>query len=365
MNRYLDFYKYTAITADEERPRHSEASIIELKDGSLLMAWQCHLKSGFGSGDEAPSNISLMNSYDGARTWVNERIVAEMKGNCINVYSPSFLRNKDGSISLYFKRYINIDFHSDGTLNNYYRITSYDEGKTWSEEETIWEMSKFGVMNHAIKRLSDGSALMPLEGGNGGWRKDKPNYEVFVMRSEDDFKTFTESERMTVPMRGLMEPCIAERSDGSLNMVFRTQLGSIFYSESFDKGRTWTNPQTTGLHAPESCPCIVSIPNTDAQLIIWNNSEYDMKWRSHYGKRTPLTMAISTDGLKTFGDFFDIETDPNWAFTNPSVTVTSDGLFVLNYWACKYNEEWLFGPLIDLKIATFRINCEGLRKEEK
>ena len=108
MNRYLDFYKYTAIKADEERPRHSEASIIELKDGSLLMAWQCHLKSGFGSGDEAPSNISLMNSYDGARTWVNERIVAEMKGNCINVYSPSFLRNKDGSISLYFKRYITI-----------------------------------------------------------------------------------------------------------------------------------------------------------------------------------------------------------------------------------------------------------------
>ena len=226
-------------------------------------------------------------------------------------------------------------------------------------------MSKFGVMNHAIKRLSDGSALMPLEGGNGGWRKDKPNYEVFVMRSEDDFKTFTESEKMTVPMRGLMEPCIAERSDGSLNMVFRTQLGSVFYSESFDKGRTWTNPQTTGLHAPESCPCIVSIPNTDAQLVIWNNSEYDMKWRSHYGKRTPLTMAISIDGLKTFSDFFDIETDPNWAFTNPSVTVTSDGLFVLNYWACKYNEEWLFGPLIDLKIATFRINCEGLRKEEK
>ena len=80
-----------------------------------------------------------------------------------------------------------------------------------------------------------------------------------------------------------------------------------------------------------------------------------MHWRSHYGRRSPLTMAISRDGLKTFTDFFDIETDPCFAFTNPSVTVTSDKLFVLNYWACKYTPDWLFGPLIDLKIATFRI----------
>ena len=157
-------------------------------------------------------------------------------------------------------------------------------------------------------------------------------------------------------MRGLMEPCIAERSDGVLNMVTRTQLGSVFYSESRDGGRSWSKPQTTALRAPESCPCIVSIPNTSAQLVIWNNSEYDMSWRSHYGKRTPLTMALSFDGLKTFSDYFDIETDPDWAFTNPSVTITSSGLFILNYWACKYTPDGLFGPLIDLKIAKFRID---------
>lgn len=41
-----------------------------------------------------------------------------------------------------------------------------------------------------------------------------------------------------------------------------------------------------------------------------------------------------------------------------SVTVISDGLFVLNYWAAKYNEE---GISLDLKIATFRICEEGLK----
>ena len=156
-------------------------------------------------------------------------------------------------------------------------------------------------------------------------------------------------------MRGLSEPCIAQHADGSLHMVMRTQLGSVFHSYSLDDGRTWSKAQATGLHAPESCPCIVTVPGSDAQLVIWNNSEYDMNWTSHYGKRTPLTVALSRDGLKTFTDYFDIETDPNRAFTNPSITVTSDGLFVLTYWTSPYSPEGYFLGPIDLKLATFRV----------
>jgi hypothetical protein len=204
---------------------------------------------------------------------------------------------------------------------------------------------------------------MPVYGGDSALFLTRNGaYTVRVLRSEDDFKTWTVSNTISLPMKGTMEPCIAERSDGVLNMVMRTQLGSVFYSESYDKGVTWTKPQTTGLRAPESCPCIAAIPGTDAQLVIWNNSEYDMHYRSHYGKRTPLTMAISTDGLKTFSDFFDIETDPGRAFTNPSVTITSSGLFVLNYWTAKYNKEGIFGIPLDLKIATFRIRTNDLSR---
>jgi predicted neuraminidase len=156
-------------------------------------------------------------------------------------------------------------------------------------------------------------------------------------------------------MRGLMEPCIAQRSDGSLHMVMRTQLGSVFHSVSTDDGKTWSKAQTTGLRSPESCPCIAAIPGTDAQLVVWNNAEYDSSWISHYGKRTPLTMAISRDGLRSFSDYIDIETDPGRAFTNPSITVTSDGLFLMNYWTSPYLPDGRFRGQIDLKLATFRI----------
>ena len=343
----------TIVTATEDFPRHSEASILELKDGRLLMAWQRHEKSRFGSGDQAPSTISLMNSADKGVTWNSFRVVAKMIDGCANVYSPCLYRCADGSISLFFKRYTHLVW-GEKLLNSYYRIDSYDEGESWGEEQLIWENTPYMAINHAAKRIASGATLLPIE-RTEAWGGPKDRSSISVLRSEDDLHTWTESNSICVPMRGLSEPCIAQHADGSLHMVMRTQLGSVFHSVSTDDGRTWSKAQVTSLHAPESCPCIATVPETDAQIVVWNNSEYDMEWFSHYGKRTPLTLAISRDGLRTFSDYFDIETDPDRAFTNPSITVTSDGLFLLNYWTCPYSSEGRMHGLIDLKLASFRI----------
>ena len=350
---YYDLTVRTIVPATEDLPRHSEASILELEDGSLLMAWQRHERSRFGSGDEAPATIALMNSRDGGASWENERIAARMIPGCKNCYSPTLFRLKSGRIALFFKRYMHL-VGGEPILSSFYRMESGDEGETWTPEQTLWEMKPYSTFNHTAKRLSDGSAVMPFE-ETEAWGGPKDQGKVFVLRSEDDFQTWTKSNVITVPMRGLSEPCISERPDGSLNMVLRNQLGSVFASFSADGGRTWSLPQTTGLHAPESCPCSVAVPGTDAEIVVWNNSEYDMHWYSHYGKRTPLTMAISRDNLRTFTDVYDIETDPGRAFSNPSFTVTSRGLFLLNYWTCTYSPEGRMSGPLDLKLATFRV----------
>ena len=108
--RYYDFSKQTVRVGTEQFPRHSEASIIERNDSSLLMAWQHHTKSAVSDcSDQLPSDISMAESYDEGKTWVNERVVVDMKHGCVNVYSPSVLRNTDGSISLYFMRYMRLE----------------------------------------------------------------------------------------------------------------------------------------------------------------------------------------------------------------------------------------------------------------
>lgn len=123
-------------------------------------------------------------------------------------------------------------------------------------------------------------------------------------------------------------------------------------SESVDDGLTWSLPQTTGLRTPESCPELTRIPASGDLLMIWNNAPYDPGFRSHYGKRSPLTAAVSRDEGRTWEHVRDIETDPARAFSNPGCRFTSQGKAIVNYWTCEYLPDWLMKHITDLRVAV-------------
>lgn len=352
---YYDRTIATICKADKDFPRHSEASIIELNDSSLLLAWMRFESSRFGSGDQAPSTISMMNSTDGGRTWNNFRIAVERRKDSVNVYSPNFLRLKNGEILLCYMMYNQLE-SGQPMLATAYMVRSSDEGQTFGPPETIWEKGQFAISNSCIKRLSSGRVILTVTYSEGTlWSKDE-KIHVRVFYSDDDCSTWTfGQENISLPMRGAMEPFVAELTDGRLIMVMRNQLGSLFKSYSSDQGESWSLPQTTGLSIPESCPYVTEIPNSNKIMVIWNNAEYNMHWSSHYGKRSPLTAAISADGGVTFTDFWDIETDTKIGFSNPGITWTRDGVCLLTYWAIPYNEQWRFTGLCDLRLARFRV----------
>jgi sialidase-1 len=401
---YYDQEIITVCKADKDFPRHSEATIIELNDSSLLIAWQRFEGSKHGSEDTAPSTIAFMNSSDGGRTWGNFRIAAERQDeNSVNVYSPNFLRLKNGEILLLYMEYNQLEAGKT-QLATAYTIRSRDEGKTFSPPTTLWQRERFTFSNACMMRLSTGRVILPIQYTAGEVWSPSEKCHVRVFYSDDDCATMTFSDKnISLPMRGAMEPFVAELKDGRLIMVMRNQLGSLFKTFSADQGENWslpqttglsipescpyvTNipgsdkimvmrnqlgslfksfsadqgvswslPQTTGLSIPESCPYVTNIPGSDKIMVIWNNSEYNMHWRSHYGKRSPLTAAISADGGATFTDFWNIETDPQIGFSNPGITWTKDGVCLLTYWACPYTDDWSMKGLIDLKLARFRV----------
>jgi sialidase-1 len=138
---------------------------------------------------------------------------------------------------------------------------------------------------------------------------------------------------LDLPLRGAMEPTIAEKADGGLLMVLRTELGSIFCSESTD-GRQWSPPQTLGIGSPESRSSIARIPNSKDLVLAWNDSLYDPASRNgHFGRRTPLTVAISRDGGHTWINRKNVEADPNYEYTNIGIAFPSKGQMVLSYMA--------------------------------
>lgn len=346
----------TVAEATDEHPRHSEASVIELKDKSLLIAWMEYLKSDIGSEDNAPNRISTMISEDNGLSWDKHRILIETEKGSVNSYSPNFVRTANGEILLIYMYYQILESGKDLATKALIK-RSKDEGKSFSEPKEIWNNKPVNFASSTVKRLKSGRIIMPVSKQTGLVWTPEDHFDVGCIFSDDEGESWEFSNNwIYLPMRGCSEGHVEELIDGRVLMVLRTQLGSVFKSYSEDGGETWSKAQTTGMKAPESCPDINRIVQTGDLMLTWNNSLYDPKFRSHYGKRTPLTVAISKDEGQTWANIKDIEDDPYWGYTNPACTFTSSGKGVLTYWATEYDKDWRMSGLISLKAAIFSID---------
>jgi sialidase-1 len=334
----------TAAPHTPEFTRKSEGDVVELRDGRLLLSYMEF--SGDGS-DIAPTRIVAVESADGGNTWGHHRVLTATRPGELNVFSPSLIHAADGGILFLFMRQMS---HTPLVITQYV-WKSDDEGKTFKPLAEFAVGKDFSLCNAVVKRLASGRLLLPtspvVKLGSHAYGH---TYSAAVLYSDDDGVTWRESNRVHLPMRGVMEPHVEETRDGRVLMVVRSQLGSLFLSESSDGGATWSLLQTSGLRVPESCPELVRIPQTGDLLMIWNNSPYDPAF-SHYGKRSPLTAAVSRDEGRTWQHVRDIESDPARAFSNPGCRFTRDGRAIVNYWTCEYLPDWNMQDVIDLRVA--------------
>ena len=340
----------TAAATTPEFTRKGEGDVIELNDGRLLLVYMEF--TGDGS-DLAPTRIVAKESADGGLTWGNHRVLTTTAPGDMNVYSPNLLRALDGGILLLFMR----QQGATPPSITQYAWKSSDEGQTFVPLAEFAAGRDYSLCNAVVKRLASGRLLLPTTAVNTvGDNAYAHTGCGAVLYSDDDGLSWREADnRVYLPMRGVMEPHVEETRDGRVLMVMRSQLGSLFLSESADGGVTWSKPQTAGLRAPESCPELARIPATGDLLMIWNDSPYDPAFASHYGKRSPLTAAVSRDEGRTWSPPRNIEDDPGRAFSNPGCRFTKAGKAIVNYWTCEYLPTWYMQDVIDLRVAVIDI----------
>jgi len=286
--------------AGPNNPRNSEAAIIQRKDGSLLLAWSEFYQGK--SADHGPARISGKLSTDGGRTWGDKFTLVENDGDC-NVMEVNFLKLKNGNLALF-----HCQKNTESTDCRIMMRTSSDEGTTWSAAKQISASGKYtGLTNGRCIRLRSGRIL--LEAWEGG--------DSYCVLSDDDGKTWRDSQRVQPASGKCYEDACIELKDGRVMMLMRTGLGGQFKSLSADGGETWSTPVPTPLAGTAAPVAISRIPGTGDLLAIWNHNPGAQK-------RNPLTTAISKDEGETWTHLRNLEDAPDDQWAYPAVTWVGD-----------------------------------------
>ncbi len=302
---YYAFPTTWIAAADTHYQRRSEASAVNLKNGDVLVAW-CDL---VGHSDNAKGYISAVELSPTGEPRGAPRIIVPTPPDGLNSLSPALRRMANGEIGLAFSYRMSTKSASRRFAH------SSDEGRTWSEPVLVSDGSD-AYMTGCNDRLtvhSSGRLLAPLHCSED-W--DKHHLSVKTSWSDDHGRTWrTTKAKIELPYvrwptdvgqnqrkigleSGPHEPGIAERADGSLLMTMRTPMGTQFFSESSDRGETWSDPRSLELTSPLAPANLSRIPGTDKLLMVWTPNYESAK--SMMGKRNTIMACISDDGGRTW-----------------------------------------------------------------
>jgi len=300
-------------------------SIVETAPGKFVIAYHRTSAVDF----HGKYGVWIRYSGDGAVSWGEPRPVAE------GIQAPGLLRLPKGDLLLN-----GCEHHGDsrGSRSTTMRLfRSRDGGRTWEERAPVWARSggmwlQGGCGN--LVRLESGRILCPLHGAGGG--NYTSVFQAWCFFSDDDGQNWSESaNKVSLPKRGAMEPCVAQLRDGSLVMAVRTQLGSIYLARSDDGGITWSDAWSSGLEVPEAPLAMSACTEADTLVLAYCAGAYEPD-HHHYGERTPLSVAASRDGGKTWRKVGDIAGgEHEFGASGPnSICFTSDGRLIFAYnWA--------------------------------
>jgi hypothetical protein len=261
--------------------------------------------TGDSDHDNATAYLAGRISRDNGRTWSNEdRTIVEREG-LLNVMSVSLLRLQNGDIALF---YLKKNAWTD--CIPYMRI-SKDEAKTWSDPvPCITDRKGYFVLNNdRVIQMKSGRLLMAVALHQTPDEKEWSNgARLFSYYSDDNGKTWRSSPVVVNPNNVvLQEPGVVELSNGDVMMIIRASPGTQYKCYSRNRGEVWTPAEPADIKSPLSPATIQRIPATGDLLMVWNNNGGEDP--SIKGKRTPPTVAVSSDEGRSWKHVKNIEDD--------------------------------------------------------
>jgi alpha-L-rhamnosidase len=196
---------------------------------------------------------------------------------------------------------------------------SADNGLTWSEARCLPE-GYIGPVKNKPVLTADNILICPSSTEGNGWK-------VHLEYSPDFGKTWHKSAPVESNSIDAIQPSILTYSDGKMQILCRSRNRAVAASWSSDRGKTWTPLSKTTL--PNNNSGIDAVTLADGRQLLVYNHVLPPPGESK-GPRTPLNVAVSTDGINWFAALV-LEDSPVSQYSYPSVIQTSDGMVHVVY----------------------------------
>lgn len=293
-------------TGDYKHP----ASITELSNGDLLVVFF----SGKGEYKDEAAAVFGARLKLGTKRWTRPEVIARNPfhslGNAVAWQSP------DGPVWLFYvTRY--------GELWDSSRITakiSRDGARTWSESFML--TFEAGTMVRGRPIVVGDEYLLPVyhEVGNDP-EAVGPDCTSFFLRYNPKSKVWSESNRVRSRL-GNIQPAPAV-IEGNHLVAFCRRGGDyqgrpdgwLVRTESWDGGKTWNPGMDSEFPNPNAAVDFIRL-QSGHHLLVYNRS---------FSERTPLSVALSTDGAKTFPFKRDLLAEAKGDYGYPTAIQTRDG----------------------------------------
>ena len=298
-------------------PSAHASTLVALPDGRTMAAW-------FGGTSEGKPDVAIWSSIRSAGTngtWSAPVELARTPG--VPCWNP-VLFYVGNRLWLYYK------FGPSPSSWTGARRSSTDNGRTWSTPEVL----PAGILGPIRTKPLVLNANTIVSGTSVESYKD---WAVWIERSTDAGITWKKIGPIESPpsappaapppftddpaIRGLLQPTVLSLGGKHLRLYARaTQtIGYVTIADSFDDGLTWSRARTLSVPNPNSGIDIVRLRD-GRFVLIYNNSTR---------QRTPLTLAVSTDG-EHFRNFATLEDTPG-EYSYPAIIQSPRGDLEMTY----------------------------------
>lgn len=285
------------------------ASITELDNGDLYIAY-------YGGSGEYGNDTAVFGSRQskGATEWSTPTVIADSPG--IGEGNPVVWQAPDGLVFLWYNNRYGPTWSHARVL---YKI-SKDGARTWSDPVILgWEEGSM-VRGTPIV-LKSGEYLLPMYHETGAdTEMVGPDSSSYFFIYDPNAQTWTETNRIKSP-QGNIQAEVAKVTDDHLVAYLRrggnyepTTTGYLLRAESNDGGKTWSDAADSSFPNPNAAVAFIRLLNGDL-LLVYNDS---------MNERSPLTVAVSTDGDQSYPFRRDIGGGDN-SFAYPYAIQTRDG----------------------------------------